>query len=339
MHSRSKSLYNLMELYSEDAVIASLRSRRGNPAFSAAPWIAASPFGRLAMTVAQMAKLRHNDTLLLIKWNNTMLHSLKKYLLVACAFFLVACESQDKNTLKVGTISGPETELMQVAQDVAKEKFGLTVQIIEFSDYVEPNAALNDGSIDANMFQHQPYLDQQIKDRHYQLITVGKTFVYPMGIYSKKIKTIADVPKDGLVAIPNDPSNEGRALLLLQKAGLIQLKKAAGLYATPIDIQRNTKQLKFKELDAAQLARSLQDVDLAIINTNYAIPAGLSPTQDAIFHEDSDSPYANIIVVRQDEKEDPRIKQLVASFQSDKVLNAAKHIFNGQAIPAWQPPS
>ena len=252
-----------------------------------------------------------------------------------CFFSLIGCESHDKNTLKIGAIAGPESELMQAAQQVAKEKYGLTLKIIEFTDYVEPNTALNDGSIDANMFQHKPYLDQQIKDKHYALIPIGKTFVYPMGIYSTKIKKLDQLPNMGTVAIPNDPSNEGRALLLLQKAGLIQLKKSAGLYATPVDIDQNTKQLIFKELDAAQLARSLPDVDIAVINTNYAIPAGLSPTKDAIFLEGKDSPYANLIVIRANESNDPRMKQLVAAFQSDTVLKAAQRIFKDQAIPAW----
>jgi D-methionine transport system substrate-binding protein len=248
---------------------------------------------------------------------------------------LSACGSHDKNTLRIGTISGPETDLMQVAQKVAKDKYGLNLKIVEFTDYIQPNAALNDGSIDANMFQHKPYLDQQITDRHYKIVSIAKTFVFPMGIYSSKIKNIQDIPAGSLVAIPNDPSNEGRALLLLQKAGLITLKKNAALYATPMDIESNPKKLTFKELDAAQLSRSLSDVGIAVINTNYAVPAGLSPTKDAIFHEDKTSPYANLIVIREDESNDPRMKQLTAAFQSDEVLKAANTIFNGQAIPAW----
>lgn len=265
-----------------------------------------------------------------------MLKLLKKLLIISASITLIsACQSHDKNVLKVGTISGPETELMEVAQQVAKNKYNLNIDIVEFTDYVQPNAALNDGSIQANMFQHQPYLDQQIKDHQYKLISIGKTFVYPMGMYSHKYKAPQELAKGALIAIPNDPSNEGRALLLLQKAGLIHLKAEASLFATPNDIDSNPKQIKFKELDAAQLARSLEDVDAAVINTNYAVPAGLSPTKDAIFHEGPDSPYANIIVIREDEKDDPRMKQLVSAFQSDEVSTAAKKIFNDQAIPAW----
>lgn len=261
---------------------------------------------------------------------------IKAILLLFLFVSVAACQSHDKNVLKVGTIAGPETQLMEVAKQVAKDKYGLDVQVIEFTDYLQPNAALNDHSIDANMFQHQAFLEQQIKDHGYQLVTVGKTFVYPMGIYSSKVKTLQAIPNGALVAIPNDPSNEGRALLLLQKAGLISLKKSAGLYATPADIEKNPKKLKFKELDAAQLARSLPDVSIAAINTNYAIPARLSPDKDAIFKETNDSPYANIIVVRAADVNNPRTKELVEAIQSEAVLNAAKEIFNGYAIAAWK---
>lgn len=255
---------------------------------------------------------------------------------IAFAILLVACQAQDKNTLRVGTISGPETKLMETAKKVAKEKYHLNLDIVEFSDYIQPNIALNDGSIDANMFQHQPFLNQQIKDRHFKLIIVGKTFVYPMGIYSKKIEELQQLPLHALVAIPNDPSNEGRALLLLSKTGLIKLSESAGLYATPQNIIENPKALNFKELDAAQIARSLPDVDIAIINTNFAVAAGLIPNKDAIFHEEKDSPYVNVIVVRENEKEDPRIQLLVNAIQSDEVLKTAEEIFKGEAIPTWQ---
>jgi D-methionine transport system substrate-binding protein len=249
---------------------------------------------------------------------------------------VTACHDKNSNSFTVGTIAGPESELMAVAQKVAKHKYGFDFKIIEFSDYNEPNVALNDGSLSANMFQHQPYLDQQIKDHHYKLISVGKTFVYPMGVYSTKIKTLNNLKDHASVAIPNDPSNEGRALLLLQKAGLITLRKDAGLYATPIDIADNKRQIQFTEIDAAQLARVLPDVDLAIINTNYAIPAGLIPTKDAIFREGTDSLYANIIVVRTENMNSAEVQQLVESFQSPEVKKAAEAIFKGQALVVWK---
>jgi D-methionine transport system substrate-binding protein len=259
-----------------------------------------------------------------------------KIFLLSFLVAVSACKSQDKNVLRVGTIAGPESQLMEAAKNVAKNSYGLDVEIVEFTDYSLPNAALNDGSIDANMFQHEPFLQQQIKDRNYHLAIIGKSFVYPMGIYANKIKTLNNIPQGAIVGIPNDVSNEGRALLLLQKAGLIELKKSAGMYATPADIEKNPSQLVFKELDAAQLVRSLPDVDIAIINTNYAIPAKLSPEKDAIFKENSDSPYANVVVVREADINDPRMKHLVAAIQSNAVAVTAKKIFDGYAIPAWR---
>lgn len=259
----------------------------------------------------------------------------KKIIIIILCVLIIACQEHDKNTLKVGTIAGPETDLLQTAKAVAKKQFGLNIEIIEFTDYSQPNAALNDGSIDANVFQHQPFLDQEIHDKGYALISIGKTFIYPMGIYSTKVKAISALRNGAIVAIPNDVTNEARALLLLQKANLIKLNNKAGIYATLQDIVENPRQLQIKELDSAQIVRSLPDVDIGIINTNFALPAGLSPKKDAIFLESKHSPYANIIVIRQNAKDDPRMKQLVASFQSQAVLKMADKIFKNEAIAAW----
>jgi D-methionine transport system substrate-binding protein len=250
---------------------------------------------------------------------------------------LTACHSKEaKNSIRVGTIAGPETQLMEVAKQVALKRYGLQVNIITFSDYTTPNAALADGSIDVNAFQHVPFLTAQIKARGYKLVTIGKTFIYPVGIYSKKITQLSQLPDHAKVGIPNDPSNEARALLLLQSAKLIQLKSTAGFDATPIDISSNPKQLQFVQLDAAELPRALNDVTIAVINTNYAIPAGLSPTKDALFVESINSPYANIIVARIDNQHDPRLQQLIAAYHSPEVLAEAKKLFGDGAIPAWK---
>ncbi len=268
-----------------------------------------------------------------------MTHFIKTLSLIfLLSFTLVGCQQNQSadNSIKVGTISGPETQLMTVAKQVAKQKYGLDVKIIEFTDYTMPNAALNDGSIDANMFQHQPYLDAAIKAKNYKIAAVAKTFIYPMGIYSKKVKNLSEIPMGAIVAIPNDPSNEARALLLLSKAGLITLKPGFDTSATPVNILSNPKNLQFKELDAAQLPRVLQDVTISVINTNYAIPAGLSPDKDAIYEENKTSPYANLVVTRIDNATDPKVKELVASLQSPEVVQAAKQIFNGGATPAWR---
>ncbi|MDA8562022.1 MetQ/NlpA family ABC transporter substrate-binding protein [Gammaproteobacteria bacterium] len=264
-----------------------------------------------------------------------MVSFLKKIVITLCTILIFSCQADDKNTVKIGAISGPESDLLQSAKKYAKEKYNLNIKIIEFSDYLQPNAALDDGSIDANMFQHKPYLDQQNKDKNYNLVSIGKTFVYPMGVYSNKYKDLNNLPNGAKVGIPNDTSNEGRALLLLEKAKLIKLNKKAGLYATPHNIIENPKKLKFIELDASQLARSLPDLAIATINTNYAVAAKLNPKEQSIFSENKDSPYANIIVAREDRKNDLKIKQLVKSIQSDAVLKTANILFNNQAIKAW----
>jgi len=261
----------------------------------------------------------------------------KLILIIFTLIFVSACNNkQPENLIKVGTIAGPETELMEIAKTVLKDKYDLDMKIIEFSDYSIPNAALADGSIDINMFQHLPYLEAFNKAHGYDLVSIAKTFVYPMGIYSKKLSKLRDLPHLAIVAIPNDPSNEARALLLLQKAGFITLIKNAQMTATPVDIIRNPKQLQFKEIDAAQLPRVLDDVDIAIINTNFAIPAGLMPSKDALFKEGADSPYANIFVVRSADKDNAQLLLLIKAFQSDAVLEAAKKTFKGEAIPAWK---
>ena len=251
------------------------------------------------------------------------------------ALSLSACKPAKTETVKVGTIDGPETQLMEAAKQVAKKKYNMDVQIVSFSDYNTPNAALNDGSLDANAFQTGPFLDAQSKQYGYKFAVVGKTFVYPVGIYSKKIKDIAQVPDNAKVAIPNDPSNEARALLLLEKANLLKLKPGVGVNATKLDVAENPKHLQIVELDAPQLPRSLADVDLAVINTNFAVGAGLSPIKDAIFHEDANSPYVNIIVVREKDANDSRIQHLVDAFHSDEVKQEAKKLFGDGAIPGF----
>lgn len=253
--------------------------------------------------------------------------------ILALILSLVACSKPSPNTLTIGTISGPETELVEVAKEVALKDYGLTVKIVEFNDYNLPNEALQDGSLDANVYQHLPYLQAAMSAHGYDLEVLGKTFVYPAGIYSTKIKSLKKIPEKALIAIPNDPSNEARALLLLQKAGLITLKKTKT--ATTADIATNPKQLQIKELDAAQLPRVLGDVDAAVINTTFAIPAGLSPSRDAIFVEGKDSPYANLIVIKKNSDKKPQLEQFMQAFHSKEVTDQAKILFGDAAIPAW----
>ncbi len=262
---------------------------------------------------------------------------LKKFLLVLLVGLVLTGCQQDSSSdreIKVGVIAGPEANLIEVAKIKAKACYNLNVRIVTFTDYNIPNAALQDGSIDANIFQHKPFLDAVNKARGYQLVPVGRTFVYPMGIYSKSLKKLSQLSVDATVAIPNDPSNEARALLLLQDANLIKLKKGVDVLATPLDIAKNPKHLKFVALNAAQLPRSLDDVAIAVINTNFAIPAGLRP-DDALFAEDKTSLYDNVIVVRAKDRDRKAIKELVASVQSAEVMAAAQRIFGDSAIVAW----
>ena len=249
---------------------------------------------------------------------------------------LIGCKGESTSTekLKVGTIAGPETELMEVAKSVAKRKYNLDIEIVQFQDYVTPNTALADGALDANAFQTIQFLDKTVESQKYKLVSVGKTFIYPMGLYSRKINSLADFPHGASVAIPNDPSNEERGLILLENAGLIKLKTGTQPL-TANDIAENPFELNIITLDAAQLPRSLDDVMLAAINTNYAVGAGFYPTQDALYLEGNDSPYANIIVTRAELAQDPRILHLVISYQSPEVIAKAEELFKGQTIPGW----
>ena len=236
--------------------------------------------------------------------------------------------------IKVGVTAGPHAQIMEAVKKVAASN-RLNITIIEFSDYVQPNAALASGDLDANSYQHRPYLDAQVKDRGYKIGWVADTVNFPMGIYSKKIKKLADLPTGARFGIPNDPTNGGRALLLLQAQGLIKLKDNAGLKATPLDIVANPKNLHIVELDAAQLPRSLDDLDASTINTNFAISAGLNPKADAIAIESANNPYVNILVVREADKNQPWVAQLIKSYHSDEVRQFIDKEFKGSVFPAF----
>jgi D-methionine transport system substrate-binding protein len=246
-------------------------------------------------------------------------------------------EEKDPNHIKVGVIVGAEQQVAEIAQKVAKEKYGLDVELVTFNDYVLLNEALSKGDIDLNAFQHKPYLDQQIKDRGYKLVSVGNSFVYPIAGYSKKIKSLDELKDGSQVALPNDPTNLGRSLLLLQKVNLIKLKDGVGLLPTVLDVTENPKNLKLVELEAPQLPRSLDDqqIALAVINTTYASQIGLTPAKDGLFVEDKDSPYVNLLVAREDNKDAENVKKFVQAYQSDEVNEAANKIFNGGAVKGW----
>lgn len=236
--------------------------------------------------------------------------------------------------LKVGVTAGPHAEIMDEVKKVAA-KAGLNIEVVEFNDYVQPNVALSQGDIDANSFQHQPYLDNMVNDRKYELVSVAKTVIFPMAIYSKKVKSLDELKPGATIAIPNDPTNGGRALLLLEKLGLLKLKAGVGLKAAAADIAENPKNFKIKELDAAQVPRSLEDVDLAAINTNYAMTAGLVPAKDSLAIEDGNSPYANIIAVKTKDKDNPAIAKLIKVYQSEEIKKFVNEHFKGSVTVAW----
>lgn len=257
-----------------------------------------------------------------------------RFILLSCFLALAGCGTKPSpDTLVIGTIAGPETELVEVAKTQAFKAHGLRVKIVEFSDYNLPNEALQDRSLDANVFQHLPYLQEVMEARNYPFDVLGKTFIYPMGLYSSKYKSADDLPEGAVIALPNDPSNEARALKLLEHAHFIKLK--AGSTSDTKDIISNPKGLVFKPIDAAQLPRILPDVDGAVINTTFAIPAGLRPSRDALVLETKDSPYANLIVIRKDSPKREQLKQFVDAMHSDAVKAKAKSLFGDGAIPAW----
>jgi D-methionine transport system substrate-binding protein len=253
---------------------------------------------------------------------------------LALAAALVGTALAQEKPLKVGVTAGPHAQILEVVKKVA-ERDGLKLQIVEFNDYVQPNAALANGDLDINSYQHQPYLDNTVKDRGYKLVSIAQTVTFPIGLYSKRFKSLDQIPTGGRIAIPNDPTNGGRALLLLADKGVIKLKPDAGLKATPIDVIDNPKKLKIIELDAAQLPRSLDEVDAAAVNTNYALPAGLVPTRDAIALENPRSPYANVIAVRAQDKDNPAFKKFVKAYHTDEVKQFVAKEFKGSVIPAW----
>ncbi|WP_316841767.1 methionine ABC transporter substrate-binding lipoprotein MetQ [Pedobacter gandavensis] len=248
-----------------------------------------------------------------------------------------SAKNTDPNYIQVGVESGPEYSLAEAAKKVAKEKYGLEVDLVQFNDYVMPNEALQQGDIDVNVFQNKPYLDVQTKQRGYKFAIVGNTFVYPLAGYSKKIKSLSELKDESTVIIPNDATNGGRALLLMAKFGLIQLKEGVGLLPTVNDITGNPKKLKILELEAPQLPRALDDqnVTIAIINNTFAAPIGLSPEKDGLFVEAKDSPYVNSIVAREDNKNDEKVLKFVKAYQSEEVEKAAKEAFKGGAIKGW----
>lgn len=239
--------------------------------------------------------------------------------------------------IKVGASPAPHAEILeQVKTELAKE--GIEMEIVEFTDYVIPNTSLNEGELDANFFQHQPYLDDFNDERGTKLVSIAKIHYEPMGIYAGKLSKLEDLKDGGTIAVPNDPTNEARALQLLQEAGLITLKKDAGLKATINDIETNEKNLKITELEAAQIPNSLKDVDFGVINGNYAIGAGLKAS-DALLAEKPESEaaktMANVLVVQEGKEDDPTLKKLAEVMQSETIKKFIEDKYEGSVVPVF----
>lgn len=265
--------------------------------------------------------------------------SLLANLPVSPAFAALKEQPGTTKVLKVGVTTGPHEQVFEQVRRIAERDYGLKIQIVPFTDYSRPNAALDAGDLDANSFQHRPFLAAQVRARGYRIVGHGRTWIGPIAIFSKKFKRFADLPEGARIAIPNDPANESRVLLLLQKAGAITLKTGidpvAGVNATPRDIVLNPKKFRFVEIEAAQLPRTLDDTDASAINADYANKAGLNPANDSILLEDKDGPYACLIAVREQDKDQPWVQQLVKAYQTDEVREYIVKTFAGGVIPAF----
>ena len=254
--------------------------------------------------------------------------------LLASLLAFTAFTVQAETHLSVAASAIPHAEILEhIKPALAKE--GVVLDVKVFTDYVQPNVQVTEKKIDVNYFQHQPYLNEYNKNKGSNLVSIAPVHVEPYGAYSKKVKKVADLANGATIALPNDPSNAGRALVLLEKNGLIKLKDSKNILSTVKDIAENSKGFKFKELEAATLPRVLDQVDLALINTNYALEAKLVPTRDALFIESADSPYANLVVSRPDNKDSEAVKKLVAALQSPDVKQFIEAKYKGAIVPAF----
>lgn len=262
-----------------------------------------------------------------------------KYVLISLFLLWLAALNVDGEVvanpihIKVGVTAGPHVEVMEFVKEQAKKE-GLCLEIVEFNDFILPNIALAEGDLDVNSYQHEPFLEEQVKVRGYPLTSIAKTLLMPMGVYSMKYKALQDLPEKAKVGIPNDPTNGGRALLLLAAEGVITLKPNVGVAPTLLDIKDNPKKLKFIELEAPQLPRSLQDLDAACINTDWALLGGIDASS-MVAQEGADSPYANVIVINSKNKDNYTFERFIAIYQSDETKDFVEKRFRGAILPAW----
>lgn len=253
------------------------------------------------------------------------------FLTLILSFFSLSVHAEK---LQVAATPVPHAEILEFVKPKLAEQ-GITLEIKVFTDYVQPNTQVAEGRLDANFFQHQPYLDEFNLSKGTTLVSVAGIHVEPFGAYSSKIKSLDDLKQGSQIAIPNDATNGGRALLLLQKTGVLTLKEEAGITATLRDIAENPKELRVRELEAATLPRVLDQVDVALINTNYALEAGLNPMQDALAIEGADSPYVNILVTREDNKQAEAVQKLVDVLKTDEVRTFINEKYKGAVVPVF----
>lgn len=274
---------------------------------------------------------------------------MKKFLIGSLFAFIIialaACGSEEssgtdaedslsEDKIVVGVTSGPHEQVLEKVQELGKEE-GLDIELQVFSDYVMPNVALSEGEIDMNSFQTEPFFDQMNEERELNLVKVADTLTFPMGIYSEDVKDVNDLQKGAKIGLPSDPTNSGRALMLFEKAGLIKVNEDAGIDATVKDIDVNDNDYEFIELDPAQIARQLGELDAAAINTNFAMDHGFVPSEDSIFMEGQDSPFANLIAVREESKDDAVVQTFIDLYQSDEVKEFVDEEFQGSVIVSW----
>jgi D-methionine transport system substrate-binding protein len=257
-------------------------------------------------------------------------------------FSLVGCQGKESKTenkvVKVGVVGESSDQWEPVIKNLAKE--GITVELVPFSDYSQPNQALADKEIDLNSFQHYAYLKKDVADRGFDLSVIGETLIAPLGVYSSKIKSVNELKDGDSIAIPSDATNGGRALKVLEAAGVIKVKESAGYTPTLDDIVENTKNIKFVEVEAAQTPRLLEDVAAALINGGHAVDAGFNPKEDSIYLEEvkkgSDNPYINVIVARSEDKDNEVYKKVVEEFRTDEVAKVIEEVYKGAYIPTWK---
>lgn len=256
---------------------------------------------------------------------------MKKLLAALAAVTAISAQAAELN---VAATAVPHAEILEFVKPQLAEQ-GVDLKVKVFTDYVQPNVQVAEKRLDANFFQHQPYLDEFNKGKGTELVSVAAVHIEPFGAYSSKLKSLDDLPNGATIVIPNDATNGGRALLLLANAGVITLKDGAGITATPKDIAENPKKIKIRELEAATLPRVLTQVDVALINTNYALEAKLSPTEDALVIEGNDSPYVNILVARPDNKDSDAMQKLVTALHSEAVKQFIEEKYQGAVVPAF----